>query len=93
MINTRLVMCKSLFPHFSLPKKTSLFINIFIVFQKSIENNLDTMAKSKYELINSQLSKLMSLHGEYAFLTCSNIFLNRGNYSLNLVSMNDTMMH
>jgi len=74
-------------------KRKKRFFDIFrslknFSFKKSIENNLDSMAKSKYELINSQLSKLLSLHGEYTFVSCSNVFLNRGNYSLNLVSNN-----
>lgn len=43
------------------------------------------MAKSKYEFLLGQIMKLLSAQGEYTFLSCSNTYLNRNNYSLNMV--------
>ncbi|RMZ99335.1 hypothetical protein BpHYR1_015389 [Brachionus plicatilis] len=49
---------------------------------KSIENNLDSLIKSKYDLIITQITKLFYLNGEYQLLICANTVLNRTNYSL-----------
>jgi hypothetical protein len=40
------------------------------------------MAKSKYESIVSNISKLLRLHGEFTFLSSANTFLKKDTYSL-----------
>ena len=40
------------------------------------------MACNKYDLLLAQINKLLSLHGEYAFLSCSNTFLKKEIYTL-----------
>lgn len=45
------------------------------------------MAKSKYEFLLGQIMKLIFAQGEFTFLSCSNTFLNRNNYSLNMVTI------
>ncbi|CAF0703833.1 unnamed protein product [Brachionus calyciflorus] len=52
---------------------------------KSIENNLETLTNSKFDLIMSQINKLFYFHGEYQLLSCTNTLLNRTSYSLMMI--------
>ena len=66
---------------------SNILFNLDCFVLKSIENSIDSMAQSKYEFLLGQIMKLLHAQGEFTLLSCSNTFLNRNNYSLNMVKL------
>jgi hypothetical protein len=44
------------------------------------------MTVNKHELLLSNITKMINLHGEYVYLSCSNMFLKNDNYILTSVN-------